>query len=258
MFNLLKKFDTIWLTELNATMSLMDRIEYKYIAHISQLEDILKDFKSDYFALQIKEIRQFLYHNVYFDTKDYKFFHEHGKGFKMRTKLRTRRYVDSNISFFEFKQRYYENIRKFRYDIKNKNHGKYDKKAEKFAQKLYQSTYQKKLDNTPTPSIKTHYYRFTLCSKNNDERITFDSKVTFKDCRNKKARPIILWDIVLIESKSWKDKHHATDVLAKHNIQPMNGISKYCMGITLLWAEKTQYKRFEDILSHIQTLQINS
>ena len=256
MLHTLKNFDAIWLTELNATMSLMDRIEYKYIAHISDLEEILKDFQWEYYALEIKKIRQFVYDNVYFDTKKYGFFHEHGKGYKMRTKLRTRKYVDSKISFFEFKQRYYENIRKFRYDIKNNKHGKYNKKAEKFVQKLYEATYQKKLDEKLSESIKTTYTRFTLCSKNNDERITFDTKVTFKDLRNKKARPIVLGDIVLIESKSGKQEHKATWVLAKRNILPMNGISKYCIWLTLLWSVKTKYKRFESVISQLQKLQM--
>lgn len=256
MLHTLKNFDAIWLTELNATMSLMDRIEYKYIVHISDLEEILKDFQDDYFALEIHKIRQFIYDNVYFDTKQYAFFHEHGKGYKMRTKLRTRKYVDSKISFFEFKQRYYENIRKFRFDIKNSKHGVYTKKAEKFTQKLYLSTYQKKLKSKPSPSIKTTYTRFTLCSKNNDERITFDTKVTFKDLRNKKTRPVVLWDIVLVESKSSKQEHKATDVLKKRSIVAMNWISKYCIWTTLLWITKTKYKRFETIISHIQKLQM--
>lgn len=43
------------------------------------LDKFLKELQDDYVALEIKNIREFKYNNVYFDTNDHKFFHEHGK-----------------------------------------------------------------------------------------------------------------------------------------------------------------------------------
>ncbi len=257
MLKTLKKFEAISLTEMDARMGSigLDRMENKYIIHASSLDKILKEFQEDYVALEIGGIREFQYHNVYFDTPDYKFFHEHGKWYKMRTKLRTRKYVDSKISFFEFKQRYYENVRKFRFDIKNSKHGEYTSKCRRFTNKLYLSTYQKKLDSKISSSLTTEYVRFTLCSKKSDERITFDTKVTFKDCRKKNSRPYIVSDIILVESKSGHEKHHAEKVFNKHGIQKMHGVSKYCLGLLAQEAVQTKYKRFETALNHIMDLQ---
>jgi hypothetical protein len=36
-----------------------------------------------------------------------------------------------------------------------------------------------------TPSLKTHYKRLTLCSKDNSERVTIDFDVELKDIRKK-------------------------------------------------------------------------
>lgn len=259
MIKSLKKFDTISLSEMDARMGSigLDRMENKYIIHFSNLEKLLKDLQDDYVALEIQWTREFAYNNVYFDTKEYKFFHDHGKGYRTRTKLRTRKYVDSNIAFFEFKHRYYETIRKFKFSIPTSKHGKYTQKCKKFTKKLYESIYQRKFTEAILPSLSTKYVRFTLCSKKNDERITFDSKVTFRDLRNKKARPYILSDIILVESKSGHATHPAEKILGKHSISKMNGISKYCIWLLTTQSVDTQYKRFEDVLKHIRNLQTN-
>lgn len=253
----MKKFDAISLTEMDARMWSIgvDRMENKYIIHSSMLDKILKELQDDYVALEIKDIREFKYHNIYFDTKDYKFFHEHGKWYKLRTKLRTRKYVDSKIACFEYKQRYYENVRKFKFDIKLDKHGKFNQRAKKFTEKLFESIFQKKLEGKISPSLSTEYIRFTLCAKKNGERITFDSKVTFKNLRDKKSRPFMLSDIILVESKSRNDTHHAEKVLWKYDIKKMGGISKYCLGLLCEEAVNTKYKKFEEVLEHIHVLQ---
>ncbi|HMY80394.1 MAG TPA: polyphosphate polymerase domain-containing protein [Candidatus Absconditabacterales bacterium] len=258
MIKTLKKFDTISLSEMDSRMGSigLERMEKKYIIHASKLDTILKELHDDYAALEIKGLREFQYDNMYFDTKEYKLFHDHGKGYKLRTKLRTRHYVDSNIAFFEFKQRYYETIRKFKFNIKVSKHGTFTQKMKTFSNKLFESIYQHKLNETIIPSMKTSYVRFTLCSKKNDERITFDTKVTFQDPRSKKSRPYILSDIILVESKSGKTSHHTQEVLSKHNIKTMNGISKYCLGVLLQGVVTTKYKKFETLLTYIHALQV--
>jgi hypothetical protein len=39
------------------------------------------------------------------DTEDYLFYNQHQKKEKSRTKVRTRYYIDSNLAFFEYKQK---------------------------------------------------------------------------------------------------------------------------------------------------------
>ncbi len=260
MIKTLKKFDSISLSEMDSKMwSIgLERMEKKYVIHNSLLEPLLKELQEDYVALEIKWLREFEYRNMYFDTPEYKFFHDHGKWYKLRTKLRTRKYVDSDLAFFEFKQRYYETIRKFKFEIKPSKHGIFSQKMKTFSNKLFQSIYQKKMGEKIVPSMKTQYVRFTLCSKLNDERITFDTKVTFQDPRSKKSRPYTLSDIVLVESKSGNTTHHAESILNKYHIKPLSGISKYCLWVLLQWVVTTKYKNFENLLKHIHSLQTTS
>lgn len=65
----------------------------------------MKELTQDYFVLSINNNSLFTYDNIYMDTKDLLFFHQHETGAKSRMKVRTRHYVDSHIAFFECKQK---------------------------------------------------------------------------------------------------------------------------------------------------------
>ena len=65
----------------------------------------MKELHHDYYKLSIKNNSIFTYDNIYMDTDDFLFFHQHERGQSSRMKVRTREYVDSNIAFFECKQR---------------------------------------------------------------------------------------------------------------------------------------------------------
>lgn len=105
LLSLLQSFDPISLDELNATMGLMERVETKYLVSFKDLTRILKSLTKYYFVLSIKNNSVFTYDNIYMDTSDYLFFQQHETGEKSRMKVRTRHYVDSNIAFFECKQK---------------------------------------------------------------------------------------------------------------------------------------------------------
>ena len=251
----LKKFDSISLEQLNATMSFMDRVESKFVINETQLPQILKQFEKDYYILQIKNKSIFGYHSVYFDTDDYKFYREHGKWLKMRTKIRSRCYIDSGTTYFEFKQKYYETVRKFRFEQKNSSHGKFDNKCKKFFDRLYRDTYGEKLSSKISPSIITEYKRFTLCSKENDERLTIDTKLRFTNSRNKISK-YALDNIAIIEVKSTKEDTKGRQILTKMWLNPVEACSKYCLAVHNLVAKIKKYDRFDaamNYINHIQT-----
>ncbi len=105
LFDVLKDFAPISLDQLNASMSLMERVEKKYLVSLVDLGEIMKKFRDSHFILSIKNNSIFTYDNIYMDTSDFFFFHQHEQGKSSRLKVRTREYVDSNIAFFECKQR---------------------------------------------------------------------------------------------------------------------------------------------------------
>ena len=116
-------FSSINLTELNATASYLKRIDRKYLITESKLKIILDDLKSDFQVLDIDWTRVFSYDNVYMDTEDYFFYNQHQNKEKSRTKVRTRLYEDSNLAFFEYKQKEDWVTKKFRYQFPNEEHG---------------------------------------------------------------------------------------------------------------------------------------
>ena len=117
LFDVLKDFSPISLNQLNASMSLMERVEKKYLITLQDLGKIMKELKDNYFILSINNNSIFVYDNIYMDTDDFIFFHQHEKNLKSRVKVRTRQYVDSDTAFFEFKQKKGDLIRKSRFDI---------------------------------------------------------------------------------------------------------------------------------------------
>ena len=72
---------------------------------------------TQYDILEIQGMRTFSYENVYFDTVDYFFYHQHLNQEKNRTKIRTRKYVDSHLDFVEYKQKINNVIKKERISI---------------------------------------------------------------------------------------------------------------------------------------------
>ena len=57
------------------------------------------------------------------DTEDYHFYNQHQTREKARTKIRTRLYKDSDLAFFEYKQKENGITRKFRYEFPSDEHG---------------------------------------------------------------------------------------------------------------------------------------
>ena len=86
-------------------VSLMKRTDTKFVIHQKNLIEVLETIKDHYSVLQINDKRTLSYPSLYFDTKDKKFYHNHHNGKVNRTKVRMRKYMESNICFLEVKQK---------------------------------------------------------------------------------------------------------------------------------------------------------
>src|SRR5688572_23938254 len=95
-------FKPVSLVQLDA-VKLQDRIDTKYLFHISKLQQILNTVSASYNCLEIGGKRMFDYESIYYDTDTLKFYHDHYCGKLNRVKVRIRRYVDSNQIYFEIK-----------------------------------------------------------------------------------------------------------------------------------------------------------
>lgn len=228
----LQEYTTISLDQLNATMSFLERIDTKYLINLDQLDKILSALQDRFYVLTIKDVNMFTYDSIYMDTKDYLFYKQHEQGEENRIKVRTRHYVDAgDLAYFEFKQKEGKFIRKFRYPCGVEGHGVMNKDAKRFYTSLCQSMDLAYGKEEITPSIETRCKRITLCSKQNDERLTIDLDIELRDMRDPSALPVKLSNIAIVESKSSGLDGYSHKLMKKLKIKAASGCSKYCLGV---------------------------
>lgn len=250
---ILNDFPKIDLDQLNSSARFMERIETKYLLDSEQLKLFFKKALKHYYILQINDRLVFSYHNVYMDTQDYLFYHEHAALKDKRVKLRTRQYVNSKQTYFEFKQREGKLIRKFRYECDGNDHGKMTDEAHKFYAKLITEFNSKHNKQLVSPSMATNYKRITLCSKNSDERVTIDFDLELKDLRNPKARGKNLNHFAIIESKSSGKDCLSGKIMKELEVKRAKNCSKYCLAVYYFKRSATR-KTFEKTIKHIEKM----
>ncbi len=245
--SMLQDFAAISLNQLNAQASLMSRIESKFFIHESALWALLKDLKKDFYILEIGGNKVFSYDNVYMDTKELDFYHAHNNGDSDRIKMRTRYYIESWLSYFEFKNKRNSVMRKFRYDIDLKKHGQMDLVAYDFVNDVYSSLYGKEFSKIVFPSLKTKYQRCTLCHKETAEKITIDMNVAFEQVRygDESFSPK---NLVIVEFKTERIGSPTQNIFEKHGMIELGACSKYCLGNYFLRNVKKR-DRFNDTIA---------
>lgn len=255
---ILKKFNTLTLSELNQTASFLKRIDRKYLLTYDQFLEVLAEFKDDFRVLEIDKKKVFDYDNVYMDTEDYLFYNQHQKKLKSRTKVRTRYYVDSNLAFFEFKQKRNGVTSKFRYEFPAEEHGFMTKGKKRFFDWVWQAVYNGRV-KTPSisPAIKTNYKRITLVSKTWDERMTIDFNVKALDLRKSRSKIVDLKNLIIIESKSLKQDCIATEMMKKYNISEASSCSKYSLWVVYSGLTE-KYDTFAETMEKIKEIRMET
>lgn len=245
-------FPSIWLTELNATASFLDRIDTKYVVTEQKFLDIIGDMKEDFFVLEIAGKSVFEYDSVYMDTEEYEFYFNHQNKTPLRSKIRTRKYIDSDIAFLEYKQKQGSLLRKFRYEIDTKDHGSMTEAAEKFCEEIHTSFYPEEKLKKIFPSLITHCNRLTLCSKDSSERVTIDFNIWTEDLRETKMKKDF-HNTVIIESKASTIDGKSAKIMEKNKVKKASGCSKYCIGLLYTGIFKNRGK-FENTMKQIDAM----
>ncbi|MBA3971684.1 MAG: VTC domain-containing protein, partial [Bacteroidetes bacterium] len=99
---ILTEFTPITLKEMD-NVKLMDRTDTKFVFKQDQLADFLEEMKGDYSVLDVIGKRISRYESLYFDTTGFDLYHSHHRGKPSRFKIRFRKYVESELHFFEVK-----------------------------------------------------------------------------------------------------------------------------------------------------------
>ncbi len=218
-------FDPIHIDQMN-NVKLMDRTDTKYCVELNQLQDILNEISSDYYALSIENKNQLKYATTYYDTYSRHMYGNHHRGKLNRYKIRKRTYLISDLSFLEIKFK--------------SNKGRTIKNRIEIPQKFQFLTQDEQTfiaENTPYkthqlyPVLNNNFTRLTLVNKELKERCTIDFNLRFFN----DDRLVKLDDLVIVEIKTEKRSENSSliNALRKRKILA-GGFSKYCIGLSFI------------------------
>ena len=217
--------NSVGLQELDA-VKLLNRVDSKYVVTFSELDFIFQCLQENYTVLEIEGLRAFSYENNYFDTPSLLFYRDHHNGYANRLKVRSRKYVEANLIFFEIKKK--ENINRT---------NKYREKIPEILTFLNDERKQKIQDYTRKEIsdinliLKNNFKRITLVDKYFTERVTIDTNLTFIDDK----KELHFGEIAIIEVKQSKSSNKsALTAFLKENYIREQSISKYIYGVMLL------------------------
>jgi hypothetical protein len=102
--NILDQMTPIGLDDMKA-VRLMNRMDQKYMAAVTQLDALLERIAADYYVQHIEGNPLAPYRTLYFDTEDLAMYTMHHNKKLNRQKLRVRTYRSTDTTFFEIKNK---------------------------------------------------------------------------------------------------------------------------------------------------------
>ncbi len=206
-------------------VSLMDRVDTKFIFHRSALKGILRQALDHYRILEIETQRTLAYTNQYFDTGDRRFYSEHHNGKMNRTKVRVRKYDDSDLNFLEIKRK----------DNKGRTK-KIRRGIDTFETDLSEASKsfvnaQMGADLILFPTLRNTFHRITLVNYHLSERVTIDIDLNFES----QGEEMGFETLAIAEIKQARFDRNSPfyQILRSNGINPYR-ISKYCVGVASL------------------------
>ena len=222
----LSGFASISLEEMNG-VSLLKRVDTKFLTTNSELSKLLPLLYSDYQILEIEGNRLMNYSTLYFDTKDLRCYMEHHNGKAKRHKIRIRRYVESDICFLEVKEKQNSGMtNKVRCSIDDFETN-LSPESKKFIEKATKKDWELE------PALHNYFKRFTLVNTQRSERVTIDTGLEYKtDSTTKNFK-----NVVVIEVKQEKQNTRTPiySILKSNRIRTVS-FSKYCMGVANIFS----------------------
>lgn len=240
---ILESFDSVSLKELEC-VSLLDRMDSKFVFAAHLLPEILQQAKGKYRVLTIENETVFTYRSLYFDTCDNKLYLDHHNGKSNRFKVRFRTYVNTGTSYLEIK-------------FKTKNGRTLKKRIKKENIETVLSEESKKFinENIPIgpeslePKIYSTFLRITLVNYSLTERVTIDFSLAFEN----ESQSTNLHNIAIAEVKHIVNDSDFIEILKTQGIESVS-MSKYCIG-RILTGEKIKYNRFKPQLMLVNKIE---
>jgi hypothetical protein len=240
----LSGFTAHGLTEVGA-LSLMSRIDTKYLVGTADLGDLLQAMQAEYSVLEIAGSRTMRYHTDYFDTSDFALYHQHHNGRANRSKVRCRHYVDSGLRFLEHKAK--DNKGR---TVKNRiglEAGQEPRALVPDFLRRFSPLFQPQvLDSV----LYVAYHRVTLQSHAFGERVSID--VDLCGGRAGEAASFCMPGVAIVEVKQNQfNAGSAVQRVLRDLGARQASFSKYCVAGALLYPERLKINRFKRTLSRI-------
>lgn len=209
------------------SVALLNRVDTKYVLRIEQVLAVLAAVRADYQALSVNGQRLNHYRTLYFDTPDFALYNLHVNERAERFKVRSREYLDSQLSFLEVKH-HTRKDRTIKSRISTAQPAMWiDAGAADWLEGILPYD-----GRTLEPKLWNTFTRITLVNRVHCERVTIDVDLAFYTAR----RTVRLDGIAVAEVKqdggsgasSFRERMRAM------RIHPQ-GFSKYCIGASLLY-----------------------
>lgn len=230
------------LDELNERAGLLDREEHKYVVDADALSESFAALRRSFDVLEIAGHTTFTYDTVYYDTEDLLCYRQHAQGKRLRAKVRSRRYVDSDLLYFEVKLKGRRG-RTIKHRFRYEHHGEVTTEARNFLAESAGDEYGFDLATTWSASLAMTYRRMTLVGRQSPERVTIDFGLRFDDGPHAVVTPR---RTVIVEVKSPNGRGVADEIFRQSGVRP-ESCSKYCVGLVLT-ADGLPYNRFAKTL----------
>jgi hypothetical protein len=234
---LLPEMESISLGSMDA-VRLMNRCDTKFILPLHQLAEVMERVAGHYFILEIGGRRIASYETVYYEWPSGRFYLDHVNGKLNRHKVRIRKYVESRIQFLEVKRKTNTGkTKKFRMCLEEGTAGLTEEGMAFLRGYISGDVVQLRA------VMVNRFRRITLVNREMTERVTLDVDLGYADLTGK--YPITLPGLVIVEVKQERFSSSYIKSILRDLRVKSQGISKYCLGMTLLGlARKTNnYKR---------------
>jgi len=221
---LIAPFEAISLRKLEE-VKLLNRTDTKFVFGAEKLPIVLAQLCSSHHILDVNGVRLQHYETLYFDTPDHQLYLQHHNRRLNRFKVRSRKYLDSGLCYFEIK---FKN-NKGRTVKQRINHPGPMEAIDGQQEELLTSL-TGLAPGMLLPSLRVYFSRITLADHNLTERVTIDTGLIYRFGTAEKSYP----GLVIAEVKQERSASSAVaHILHKVHI-PRTRISKYCLGIASL------------------------
>ena len=220
---------SLGLAEVAESAALQTRVDRKYLVPTGTLTRLVAGLGGGLSVLAIDGRRVFGYESIYFDTPDYGMFRDHVQGRRIRTKVRTRRYVDSGLTMLEVKEKggrgqTVKHRTPWSGDDLGRLVGRED--GRDFVDAILAGRHAA---DALVPALVSRYHRTTFVDPDAGLRLTCDVELTFDGAGRAVTVPT---GRVLVETKSATGRSAADRLLHRLGQRPIP-ISKYCAGVAL-------------------------